>query len=190
MSMALLLQNMDSNVYALVYDLLYGPNKDMSGFIGKTKKMNGDPTTTVREIRPNDAIMGGAVGNYSTLVVAGAVYSQIFVGTTPPAARTLAPGVTLLFLGWICDGNFGPAGNMQVTINGTIRNEISSEIVFNAANHFVLSLQQTIWAQPNDTLIFAALNPSPGNVTCVVQPFAFLIGPASQLGLEPSLQAT
>lgn len=186
----MLLQFMDSNVYQLVYDLLYGPNKDGSGFIGKTKKMNGDPTTTVREIRPNDNIFGGAAGNYSSLVVIGGAYTQCFVGTTPPVARTLAPGITLLHLGWICDGNFGPAGNMQVVINGSVRNEISSELVFNAPNHMVLSLQQTIWAQPNDTLIFQAINPGPANVTCVVQPFAFLIGPASQLGLEPSLQAT
>jgi hypothetical protein len=186
--LGLIIQNVDSTIYALLRELIEGQNKN-GGYVAKTQLINGDKTTTWRELRPLDFIIGGLAGNYSTLIVAGAVYTQVCVGTSPPVARLVPPGVSILHLGWYIDGNLGPAGNMQVVLNNILRNEISAPEVFQAVNHLELTLTQLVWAQPNDLLTFQVLNPTAGNVTCMCFPFAFLIGPAAQLGIEPPIAA-
>jgi len=202
--LGLLLQNIDSTIYFGIRQLLLGPDESgdptagmpvknfegreipgtRGGFVGRTKLINGDKTTTFRELRPLDNIVGGTAGNYATVVATGTNYTQICIGTAPPVARQIPPGQSVLIIGWYLNGDLGTGGCLRVVLNNILRNEACADMVYAAFNHTLLTLTQMVFAVPNDQLEISAFNSTGADVTCVVFPIAFLIGPAAQLGLE------
>jgi hypothetical protein len=196
----LLQKNMDPQFYNGILMILLGPdlsgdpvngalndpknpNSGRGGYVGRVKLINNDKTTTWRELRPGDTVMGGTAGNYSTTLTHGVVSTQI-CGTVSHTTISVPTGQAVLIIGWYCDGNLSPSGNLQIWVNNILRNELAADVPFNTLEKWVLTPDQITFAVQNDILLIEALNTGAADVVADVYPIGALIGPAAQLGLE------
>jgi hypothetical protein len=190
-----LVQHIDPYQYNQILQIILGPdlsgnpqgqadaNGNAGGFVGRVKRQNNDPSTTFREVRPLDSVIGGTLGQYSTTMTSGAVVTQV-CGTTTVAAKVVPQGQGVLAFGWYLDGDLGSLGYLQVLVNNNLRQEVSAMEVFNDTFHFELMLSQIAYAAQGDTLAFQGLNNAAADVRCMAFPMAILIGPAAQLGFD------
>jgi hypothetical protein len=198
------MQLMDPYHYSVLMQILLGPDQSgdpingqpmldaaknpipntAGGYVGRVKRQNNDSSTTFREVRPADQIIGGTAGQYATTLLHSTTAPVQICGNASVTAKAVPQGQGVFAFGWYTDADLGEAGNMQVYVNGNLRQEVSGPEVFMSPVHLEIMLTQLAFAAQGDTIAFECLANIAADNVGMVWPLAVLIAPSSQLGFD------
>lgn len=128
-------------------------------------------------MRPNDQVIKGTAETYSAEYTNGVDEFLLAL-----AAEERVPiGMGALSLGWYTQLDLGANGILEVDLEGIKRQEVLARFVYDSDMHLYVEPQQVVFAKENDKVAWIVRNESGVDLTGVVYPFAFLIGPRKQL---------
>jgi hypothetical protein len=160
-----------------IYDTIMDIIDEYRAVVNSYNKSVGIDDIAARLVRPDDQVIGAAAEVYSAIYV-NAVDQFLLLAA---AALRVPTGQGVLHLGWECEIDLGGDGILQVDLENIKRQECRARWAFNSEFHIYIEPQQIVFAREND-LIGWIIHPVTGiNMTGVVFPVAFLIGPRKQL---------
>ncbi len=130
-----------------------------------------------RLLRPNDQVIGGTAETYSATYTNAT--DEYLLGLS--AEQRVPIGMGVLSLGWYSQLDFGANGILEVDLEGIKRQEVLARFVYESDMNLYVEPQQVVFAKENDKIAWIVRNESGIDLTGVVFPFAFLIGPRKQL---------
>lgn len=163
----------DPDIYDTILNIIDQYRTVVNGY----NKSVGLDEIAARLIRPDDQIVGGTAETYADTYT-DATDEYLF---SVASANRVPTGQGVLHLGWKCDLDLGPDGILQVDLEGIKRQEIAARWAYAMDFHLYVEPQQIVFARENDKLAWIVHNAAGLNLTGVVYPFAFLIGPRKQL---------
>jgi len=169
-------------LFQLNDSLMQDVMKAIRQHVDKVKEYNKDPTTTWRMLRPDDIVIGGTEGNYSTTIKASTT-TQVCL-TTTITAKTVPTAQGIFQIGWYLNGDITSTGNLVTKINGIKRNELPGDIITDQEEKWMLTPRQFVLAKENDKVIFQITSGAGVDIAAIGFPIAAIIGPAEQLGLQ------
>ena len=160
-----------------IYDTIMDMIDEYRAVVNEYNLSVGIEDIAARILRPDDQVIGAAAEVYSAVYV-DAVDQFLLLAA---AALRVPIGQGVLHLGWHCAVDIGGDGILQVDLEGIKRQEICARWAFNAEFHNYIEPQQIVFARENDRIGWI-IHPVTGiNMTGVIFPLAFLIGPRKQL---------
>lgn len=163
----------DPDIYDTIMDII----DEYIQVVNSYNKSVGIEDIAARLIRPDDQIVGGTAETYADTYTNGSD-EYLFSIASPNRVPT---GQGVLHLGWKCDIDLGSDGILEVDLEGIKRQECPARWAYNMPFHLYVEPQQLVFARENDKLAWIVHNAAGLNMTGVVYPFAFLIGPRKQL---------
>lgn len=130
-----------------------------------------------RLLRPDDQVIKKTAETYSAEYTNGT--DEYLLAAAAPERVPIGMGV--LSLGWYTQLDLGANGILEVDIETIKRQEILARIVYDMDMHIYVEPQQVVFAKANDRIAWIVRNESGVDLTGVVFPFGFLIGPRKQL---------
>ncbi len=130
-----------------------------------------------RLLRPDDQVIGGTAETYAALYSNGVDEFLLALG----ASQRVPIGMGVLSLGWYNELDIGANGILEVDLESIKRQEVLGRFVYNSDMHLYVEPQQIVFAKENDRIAWIIHNAAGIDLTGVVFPFAFLIGPRKQL---------
>jgi hypothetical protein len=130
-----------------------------------------------RLIRPNDQVIGGTAETYSATYTNAT--DEYLLAQSAPNRVPIGQGV--LSLGWYTELDLGANGILEIDLEGIKRQEVMARFAYNCDMHLYIEPQQVVFAKENDKIAWIIYNAAGLDLTGVVYPFAFLIGPRKQL---------
>ena len=160
-----------------IYDTIMDMIDEYRAVVNSYNKSVGLEDIAARILRPDDQVIGAAAEVYSAIYVNAADNNLMLAA----AALRVPIGQGVLHLGWHCQMDLGGDGILQVDLENIKRAEICAQWAYNGTFHNYIEPQQIVFAREND-LINWIIHPVTGiNMTGVVFPIAYLIGPRKQL---------
>jgi len=160
-----------------IYDTIMDMIDEYRAVVNSYNKSVGLDDIAARLVRPDDQVIGKPAEVYSAIYV-DAVDQFVFLMA---AALRVPIGQGVLHLGWECEIDIGGDGILQVDLENIKRQEVRARWAFNSEFHIYIEPQQIVFAREND-LIAWIIHPVTGiNMTGVIAPVTFLIGPRKQL---------
>lgn len=160
-----------------IYDTIMNIIDDHRVIVANYNKSVDLVDIAARIIRPDDQIVGGTTETYSDTYTDAA---DEFLFSVAAASR-VPIGQGVLHFGWRCEMDLGGNGILEVDLEGIKRQEMPARWAFDMPFNTYLEPQQIVFAKENDRLAWIVHNAAGVNMTGVVFPFAFLIGPRKQL---------
>jgi hypothetical protein len=135
-----------------------------------------------RLIRPDDQVMAGTALTYSAALASAANPASI-LGLT--MARVPA-GMGIVHLGWYCDAYLGEDGYLTVLVNTEKKQEIPAPVVYRQIRppHSLLTTNGVIFVKENELIQWQYRQQTGAAITCIVYPFAFILGTKAILNMK------
>lgn len=130
-----------------------------------------------RLLRPDDQVIGGTAETYSATYTNAT--DEYLLALAAPERVPIGQGV--LSLGWYTTLDFGGDGILQVDLEGIKRQEVMAQFAYQNDHNIYVEPQQVVFAKENDKVAWIIYNASGVDLTGVVFPFGFLVGPRKQL---------
>lgn len=130
-----------------------------------------------RLLRPDDQVIDATAETYSAEYSNG-VDEFLLAQTT---SKRVPNGMGVLSIGWYTQLDLGANGILEVDIESIKRQEVMARFVYDMDMHLYVEPQQIVFAKQNDRIAWIVRNESGVDLTGVVFPFGFLIGPRKQL---------
>jgi len=160
-----------------IYDTIMDMIDEYRAVVNEYNLSVGLEDIAARMLRPDDQVIGAAAEVYHAIYLNGVDNNLLLAA----AALRVPMGQGVLHLGWHTQADLGGDGILQVDLERIKRQEICAQWAYDGEFHNYIEPQQIVFAKQND-LINWIIHPVTGiNMTCVVFPIAFLIGPRKQL---------
>lgn len=130
-----------------------------------------------RLLRPDDEVIGETAE----------VYAATYTDSTDEyllaasAAQRVPVGQGVLHLGWMSQLDLGGDGILEVDLEGIKRQEVLARLAYYSDMYMYIEPQQIVFARQQDKIAWIVRNEAGIDLTGVVFPIAFLIGPRKQL---------
>jgi len=160
-----------------IYDTIMDIIDEYRAIVNEYNNSVGIEDIAARLLRPDDQIVGGTAETYGDTYTAVTDEYLMSIG----AALRVPNGQGVLHLGWYAPMDLGGDGILQVDLEGIKRSEICARWAFQSEFHIYIEPQQIVFARENDRIGWVVYNGNAINMTGVIYPFAFLIGPRKQL---------
>ncbi len=163
----------DPNIYDTIMEII----DEYRGVVSSYNKSVSLENIAARLIRPDDQVVGGSAETYSDTYTNGS--DEYLLSVSAPNRVPIGQGVP--HLGWYTEIDLGPNGILEVDLEGIKRQEILARWAYKSEFNLYIEPQQIVFARENDKIAWIVHNAAGVDLTGVVWPFAFLIGPRKQL---------
>jgi len=160
-----------------IYDTIMEIIDEYRAVVNEYNKSVGIEDIAARILRPDDQVIGSTLEVYADTYTDSADEYILSIA----AALRVPIGQGVLHLGWRSEIDLGGDGILQVDLEGIKRQEICARWAYQGEFHIYIEPQQIVFARENDKIAWIVRNEAGINMTGVVFPFAFLIGPRKQL---------
>jgi hypothetical protein len=162
-----------------IYDTILNIIDEYRAKVNQYNKSVGLDQIAARILRPDDQIIGATAETYSDTYTDAT--DEYLLPASSDVPTRVPTGQGVLHMGWKCDIDLGGDGILQVDLEGIKRQEVNARMAYDMPFHLYIEPQQIVFARENDKLAWIIHNSAGLDMTGVIFPFAFLIGPRKQL---------